>query len=172
MTILVHKSYGNLEKGTEARRSHIHCSNLQFKHVKNRSCIVVDHRTCMQGHVYVYKYQAFLPIVGNWHVAPGGLNGAVWLCVVLFWCIPNYRQIVNIRSTKFQNLNVSPLVLQLSLSIYWIQVLSRKWRSTWSSADRRCSNCIWVINNFIGHQCAFYIRFFTVWYAWYTSSYN
>ena len=29
----------------------------------------------------------------------------------------------------------------------WSQVLSREWRCRWSSADRRCSNCIWVINN-------------------------
>ena len=35
--------------------------------------------------------------------------------------------------------------------IQWSQVLSRKWRCSWSSADRRCSNYIWVINNFIAH---------------------
>ena len=29
--------------------------------------------------------------------------------------------------------------------IYWSQVLSREWRCSWSSADRRCSNYIWVI---------------------------
>ena len=33
--------------------------------------------------------------------------------------------------------------------IHWSQVLSRKWRCSWSSADRRCYNYIWVINNFI-----------------------
>ena len=33
--------------------------------------------------------------------------------------------------------------------IYWSQVLSREWRCSWSSANGRCSNYIWVINNFI-----------------------
>ena len=36
-------------------------------------------------------------------------------------------------------------------SIHWSQVLSWEWRCSWSSADRRCSNYIWVINNFIAH---------------------
>ena len=31
--------------------------------------------------------------------------------------------------------------------IRWSQVLSWGWRCSWSSADRRCSNYIWVINN-------------------------
>ena len=36
--------------------------------------------------------------------------------------------------------------------IQWGQVLSREWRCSWSSADRRCSNYIWVIDNFIACQ--------------------
>ena len=36
-------------------------------------------------------------------------------------------------------------------SIYWSQVLSWEWRCSWSSADRRCSNYIWVINKFIAY---------------------
>ena len=35
--------------------------------------------------------------------------------------------------------------------IQWSQVLGREWRCSWSSADRRCSNYIWVIENFIGY---------------------
>ena len=38
------------------------------------------------------------------------------------------------------------------------QVLSREWRCSWSSADRWCSNYIWVINNFIAYYGATYIR--------------
>ena len=34
---------------------------------------------------------------------------------------------------------------------HWSQVLSREWRCSWSSAERRCSNYIWVINNFIAN---------------------
>ena len=43
--------------------------------------------------------------------------------------------------------------------IHWSQVLSWEWRCSWSSADRRCFNCIWVINNFIAYWGASsYIR--------------
>ena len=45
---------------------------------------------------------------------------------------------------------------------YWSQVLSRKWRCTWSSADRRCPNYMWVIKNFIACHGATYIRCLTV----------
>ena len=47
-------------------------------------------------------------------------------------------------------------------TLYWSQVLSRWWRCSWSSADRRCSNYIWVINNFIANLGASYIRGLTV----------
>ena len=61
------------------------------------------------------------------------------------------RKISNITRTKSPNLNVSRIVLQFSLMpIQWCQLLSREWRCRWSSADRRCSKYIWVIDNFIG----------------------
>ena len=43
-------------------------------------------------------------------------------------------------------------------------MLNREWICSWSSADRRCSNYIWVINNFISHWGATYIRALTVSY--------
>ena len=46
--------------------------------------------------------------------------------------------------------------------IHWSQVSSREWICSWSSADRRCSNYIWMINNFIDYQGASYIRGLTV----------
>ena len=46
--------------------------------------------------------------------------------------------------------------------IQWRHLLSREWRCSWSSADRRCSNCIWVIDNFIVYKGAIYIRDLTV----------
>ena len=46
--------------------------------------------------------------------------------------------------------------------IHWSQMLSWEWRCSWSSADRRCSNYIWVINSFIAYWGATYIRGFTV----------
>ena len=42
--------------------------------------------------------------------------------------------------------------------IYWSHVLSWEWRCSWCSADRRCSNYIWVINNLIAHKGVTYIR--------------
>ena len=45
--------------------------------------------------------------------------------------------------------------------IHWRRVLSREWRRSLSSADRRCSNYIWVFNRFITYQGAAYIRCLT-----------
>ena len=47
-------------------------------------------------------------------------------------------------------------------AIYWSQVFSREWRCSWSSAERRRSHCIWMINNIIAHWGATYIRGLTV----------
>ena len=46
--------------------------------------------------------------------------------------------------------------------IHWSHVLSWEWRCSWSSADRRCSNYIWMINNFIAKLGVSYIRGLTV----------
>ena len=56
-------------------------------------------------------------------------------------------QISNIRCAKSQNSNVVRLILLLSLHNL-LKPWSREWRWNWSSADRRWSNYIWVINNF------------------------
>ena len=58
----------------------------------------------------------------------------------------------NIKCTKYQNLNMF-LVLACSYlcTICWNQALSGEWRCSWSSADRQCSNYIWVINNLIAY---------------------
>ena len=52
--------------------------------------------------------------------------------------------------------------------IRWRQVLSWELRCSWSSADSRCSNYIWVISNFIAYLSASYIRDLTVfmWFLW------
>ena len=41
-------------------------------------------------------------------------------------------------------------------------MISPEWRCSWSSADRRCSNYIWVIDNVIAYKGASCIRGFTV----------
>ena len=68
------------------------------------------------------------------------------------------HQTSNIRGTKTQNLNVSHSSYNGLCPIHWNQVLSREWRCSWSSADRRCSNYIWVINSFITYWGACYLR--------------
>ena len=73
-----------------------------------------------------------------------------------------YRKTSNISRIKSQNLNVSCIPCSCLRSIHWSQVLSWEWRCSWSSADRRCSNYIWVINNFIAYWGAIYIR--GLWY--------
>ena len=45
-------------------------------------------------------------------------------------------------------------------------MLHREWKCSWSSADRRCSNCIWVINNFIIYWGVPYIRCLKVSLKW------
>ena len=65
----------------------------------------------------------------------------------------HYLQAQYIRH-KSPNLNVYRIDLPNLLK----QVLSRDWRCSWSSADRWCSNYIWVINNFIAYKVTLYIR--------------
>ena len=73
------------------------------------------------------------------------------------------HQISNIRCAKYHNLNISHLflVLQVSLSNLWSHVLSRESRCSWSSANRRCSNYIWVINNAIEYKGLSYVKYLT-----------
>ena len=78
----------------------------------------------------------------------------------------DYSQISNISCTKSQNLNVSCLTLQMSLCNLLKQVLSREWKCSWSSVDRRCSNFIWVISKFIAYYAASYIRGLMVCSKW------
>ena len=59
-----------------------------------------------------------------------------------------FCKISNTSHTKSQNLMFLISFCSCLCTIHWSQVLSRKWRCSWSSANRRCSNYIWVINNF------------------------
>ena len=115
---------------------------------------------CWTGHIFIY---------GNWkqHLDfMSGKNGKFPWSHVHWWasaasplytCMM-YRQISNIICTKwskFQNLNV---FFSRHCTIHRSQMLSREWRCSWSSADRWCSNYIWVIKNWIAHKGATYIR--------------
>ena len=52
--------------------------------------------------------------------------------------------------------------------IHWSQVLSREWRCSWSSADRRCPNYIWVvINDYIAYWGVLTSKICCWWYSSY-----
>ena len=70
-----------------------------------------------------------------------------------------YRQFSNIRRTQSQKINVSRLVLQLSLpNPLKPGVVSWEWRCSWSSVDRRCSNYIWVIVRWFANDFHSWLR--------------
>ena len=52
--------------------------------------------------------------------------------------------------------------------IHWKQVLSRVWSWGWSSTDRRCSNHMWVINNFCPLSYVFIIEVWRWWWFYLT----
>ena len=61
------------------------------------------------------------------------------------------RQTSKVKDFKSQNWNISRLVFSCLCPISWSPMLSRNWRCSWSRSDRRYSNYIWVINNFIAN---------------------
>ena len=63
--------------------------------------------------------------------------------------INSYHKTSSISSTKSQSLNVSCIFLQLSSLNPLEPGVKLRMKCSWSSADRRCSNYIWLINNFI-----------------------
>ena len=77
--------------------------------------------------------------------------------------IYDYHKTSNISCTKIPNLKWFPSCCTCLCPIHWSHVLSREWRCSWSSADRRCSNYIWVVNKSIPYQSAAYIRDLIVW---------
>ena len=98
---------------------------------------------------------------GDSHVPPGKytrvvrLNGTCGCQFPTCWV----RNLITVKSL----IKVKTRIFLLSsygcfLSIHWSQVLSREWRCSWSSADRRLSNYIWMINNFIVYESATYVR--------------
>ena len=81
-------------------------------------------------------------------------------------CIIRHYIPLNLSHTKSPKLKCFPPRLASCLCpVYWSQVVSQEWRCSWrcswSSADRRCSNYIWIINNFIAWGAP-YIRCLTV----------
>ena len=77
-----------------------------------------------------------------------------WHCMIISACSQQggrdtYRRLCNARPTKSQNSEFLVSSCSCLWPIHWSQVFSREWICSWSSTNRRCSNFIWVTNNFI-----------------------
>ena len=68
----------------------------------------------------------------------------------------------NTSRTKSPNLLFLVSSCSCLCPIHGSQVLSPEWRCSWSNTDRRSSNYIWVINNFIAYWGASSISGLTV----------
>ena len=71
-----------------------------------------------------------------------------------------YRKTYDIRCTKTSIFLVSPC--SCLYPIHWSQAWSREWRCSWSSADRQCSNFIWVINILLPTKVHLILKFLRV----------
>ena len=96
-----------------------------------------------------------LALMPNYFQAPAMVYNCCWMWSSMNMFLEQiltqewrYRRTSNISRTKSQHVNAFCNCL---CPFHWSQVLSREWRCSWSSADRRCSNYFWVINNFIAY---------------------
>ena len=95
----------------------------------------------------VIHYQSNNGLIRCWTVMPYDITGQQWTTVKpLIYVTLNHKKMFLVSSCS------------CPCPIHWSQVQSREWRCSWSSADRRCSNCIWVINKVIAYWGATYIR--------------
>ena len=92
-------------------------------------------------HILIYGKKVWIHLDSSTHWPPVDFNES----------LEKHNKISNISRIKFQNLDVSRLVLQLPLPNPLMQGVCQEWRCSWSNANRRCSKYIWVINNFIAY---------------------
>ena len=137
--------------------AHIRIRENNFP-VLNNSQVLLFSESCMHSdHDYDFAIHVmsrfYLYSIG---VILGGFNFIIYFGYVTMWLTlvaAQQKTAVNIyiRRTKSQN----SIILVSSYSglcpIHWSQVLSREWRCSWSTADSRCSNYIWVIHNYIAN---------------------
>ena len=123
--------------------------NVGIRFVSYVSCIVwyfcVPGIACMYHYVFCDNKRIWIWTM--WSKAEKDYNISP-----LTWGIPNPK-----------TLNVYLFFCRCFCPIHWSQVLSRESRCSWSSADRRCSNYIWVITTFCPLRCS-YIRCMTAMY--------
>ena len=121
-------------------RYEMNWANIFFKKFRKPSCLQTDGRTDR------HRGESSIP---PFHLRwIGGIITLKWaqrpVPITLYALLSNLLY----QTYHIQNLNVSRSCL---CPIHWSQVLSREWLCSWISADRRCSNSVWVINNFIAY---------------------
>ena len=110
--------------------------HLPYFHVSNNTVFFIIHfllSAVVLSHLHRRSLDTFY--IYKWYMYVYGEHS---LC---------YLQTSNIRRNNSQNFFLVSSCSCLC-PIRWSRVLSREWRCGWSSVDRRCSNCIWMIRQF------------------------
>ena len=110
-----------------------------------------------------------LTIIGSDNgLSPGRRQAIIWTnagILLIRTLGTNFSEILGeIHSFSFSKMHLKMASAKWRLFGPGLNELSREWRCSWSSADRRCSNYIGVINNLIAYKVASYIRDLTVIY--------
>ena len=101
----------------------------------------------------VSKWHPLISRVWSNQTADVGISGLGWSLFLIITIKPLIWGTPNSKTQMFLVLSSSGL-----WSIHWSQVLSWEWRCSWSSADRWCSNYIWVIKNLINKTKVCHIK--------------
>ena len=103
-------------------------------------------------------------------LSPGRRQAIIWTNAGILLIEPigtNFSEIlIGIKIFSFRKMGLKMSSAKWRPFCLGLNVLSREWRFSWSSAGRRCSNYIWAINNFNDYWGAIYIRGFTVVVLW------
>ena len=141
-----------------------------FGHRTRLKGMLVDHM-CLLTIYACWPYSKTHVIqVQTWTCSTPHESCAIFCCAlfvviishIIIEFICNYCKISNISYTKSQTEMFLISSCSCLCPIHLSQLLRQEWRCSWSSADRRCSNCIWVINNLIAYLGATYMRGLTV----------
>ena len=99
-------------------------------------CMIILEINLLLVHTYIHTHPSIPPSYNHLFIQVSHPQSSVW----------NYRQIFNIRGAKSPN--------GFLYTIHLSQVLGREWRCSWSSAYKRCSKYIWVVNNYFAYYGA------------------
>ena len=126
----------------------LHTNNENFIHFQVEFYIAVFQH-CSYPWQKCLSHKMFEKIIQ--HKKEAGKGAIIYSKLAYIWHKQEYCKVSNIWHTKSGNLMFLVSFCSCLYSIRWSQVLSREWRCSWSSADRRCSNYIWMIDNLIAY---------------------